>query len=191
MPTGYTYQIEEGISFKDFILKCAAAMFYDCSVLPEQFSVTDYYPDRIKHLEETLRYLKNKSIDEIESDLATHINEKKNYAKEQNNQMCIKEGKYLLMLEKVKAWEPPTESHFGLKAFMISQIKDSIRYDCGYLNEDIKIEQESPEEWRKKEIEYSEEELVRVKQEYQRELEQVKQKNEWIAALRESLKNYE
>jgi hypothetical protein len=34
------------------------------------------------------------------------------------------------MLDKVKAWTPPSFEHIGLRDFMIQQIKDSIKWDC-------------------------------------------------------------
>ena len=71
---------------------------------------------------------------------------------------------YLRMLKLVNEWEPPTEEHNGVKAFMMDQISKSIDFDCNYNEpEPVMID---PGGWikqsinkAKRDVEYYEKEL--------------------------------
>lgn len=141
MPTGYTSQIEQGISFRQFALSCArnfgaaiALRDEDSSVLPNEENVKFKSSYSEKSLEQALA-----EKDEFLNLSASQIKQKFLDWKEQSiarnhvilAQKRVLRQKYESMLAEVKNWTPPTGEHENMKSFMVSQIEESIRYDCG------------------------------------------------------------
>lgn len=194
MPTGYTYNIKDGITFKEFTMQCARAFGAYVTMrdapsnepAPEKFEVSDYHIKGIKKAKKELSKLENFTTEEAialrDKEYDQEVKENEKYA-DDNKTLKIK---YIAMLEEVNKWNPPTPDHEGLKKFMIEQIKTSLDFDCMNLN--TKPPTKLPvDKWllakKKKairDIEYHE-------KEYKEELERVNERNEWIAKLKNSL----
>ena len=138
MATGYTAQIGEGITFEAFILSCARNFGALISMrdapgdaeIPGEFKPSSYHKEQLQEAEVELKSLRNITVGEA-NEKAKHEYQKMLVDNEKAvRNGNILEGKYRKMLTKVKAWKPPTPDHKGLKDFMVSQIEDSIKWDC-------------------------------------------------------------
>jgi len=196
MPTGYTAAIADGISFNDFIMKCARAMgacimMRDESVdaeIPQKFEPSDYHK---KALETTS--LELKSLDGMTKKKATELagqDYKKEVADiqkaiEKKNELKIK---YKVMLIQIRGWNPPTPDHVGLKDFMIQQIESSIDYDCDntfWLKRKPVLL--SPQEWIGKKRTALLKNLDYHNEQNLQEIERTESRTAWVKALRKSL----
>jgi len=197
MPTGYTANIEKGISFRQFILSCARGMGAcimqrdDPSIdIPKKCEPSDFHSKKIAEAEVTLEEIKSMSDD------VANANAAEEYARQlesiesgirKNNDL---KGKYESMLAQVRSWNPPTTEHQGLKDFMVSQITESISFDCGgsYYSDRIKkLQSLSAQEWKDKKIKRALHDLDYHQSNYNKELERCRTQNEWIYQLYESL----
>ena len=72
MPNGCTYELlKKKLSLRDFVLCCAHAWFYDCSIgapLPDP-KVSDYYPNKIRTINARLLELETMSDDALQAQL--------------------------------------------------------------------------------------------------------------------------
>jgi hypothetical protein len=138
MPTGYTCDIKDGISFEKFALICARAFGACISMredsldtpIPEELTPSDYHEKQIKKAELELEELKAMSMEDAQEKA------KKEWQSEwDNHRRIIDENAKLRrlyedMLMNVYCWTPPTTEHNGLKKFMEEQILSSIDFDC-------------------------------------------------------------
>lgn len=155
MPSGYTSDIYDGkdTSFVSFAKRCSRAFGarvgekengLDSEYKPRL--VDEYYLERlaesVKNYNESLTRTPEQwrklyddemaKMDELDTDIARRREELA--------------GRYLPVLEKAKAWNPPTEDHVKFKEFMIDQLEDSIRFD-GADAEPTLMERPSFEVW--------------------------------------------
>ena len=190
MPTGYTAVIKDGISFNDFVMSCARA-FGACVTIrdsdepiPDKFEPSNHAEDeRLKNIEELGRIASLSPTDArlqaIEDWRALRESRQR-----MNAESDDLKSKYEAMLEKVKAWSPPTEDHQELKAFMIEQIESSIKCDCHAFEMPMR---EAWHVWQKRKLRELADSVVYYSKEAEAEQERVNSRNEWIKALRESL----
>lgn len=198
MPTGYTANIEDGISFNEFILKCAKAFGACISMrddpldtpIPEKFEPSNYYKERIKESKENLNKLQQMSLSdaflESQKEYSDSIKYNKNSIKKKKDLL----NKYNKMLDNVVKWIPPSNDHIELKNFMTQQINDSIKFDCNieYYERELKnLKLLSGKDWLKKRIKIVEEDIIYFTKEYEKELKNFNGKNLWVKQLRDSL----
>ena len=91
------------------------------------------------------------------------------------------------MLSKAKAWISPSEDHNKLKEFMVSQLEDSIKFDCGgdyYEKPTVKL---TGEQWRSEQTEKAHKDIAYHIKNYREEVERTDSRNEWIDMLRNSI----
>jgi len=198
MPTGYTADIKDGVSFEKFALNCARA-FGACITIrddptdkpiPEKFEPNDY---NLRKLEKTRSELNRiEEMTEVEAEVCAYqeykneIGRYRNYIEEGNKL----ESQYRSMLSKVNAWEPPTKDHIELKKFMVKQIISSIDFDCHnqyYFEELEKIKPLTGQEWLDKERKKLLKSLDYHSKEWTKEQERTNGRNSWVKALRKSL----
>ncbi|MCP3682155.1 MAG: hypothetical protein GY861_05630 [bacterium] len=194
MPTGYTAVIKDGISFKDFVMRCSRAMGALITMrddpldkpIPERFEPSSYYLNNYNEAKTRLQKLKAMSSKEVgQKALKNYQDEKRRHAKRvKDNAEQIE--KYKAMLDKVQSWEPPTSEHNGLKEFMVEQLKSSINFDDtrGYDVTPTKIDSQI---WLHDEIRKVIKNIEYYAEEYKKELERVESRNIWVKQLIESL----
>lgn len=208
MATGYTYKVSEGqvTELSDFVLQCARAFGAcmhqrdsDSNELPkprEPYQSQKEYDKEIAKLTEEIDKWKNYTTDEIfEIIKKDHIKNLK-YNDKQLKLNRKKIARYHEMLYKVKNWQPPSGEHQGLKEFAIDQLQSSIKFDdCSdYYEKEIEnLNNNSPEtidleSYRKEEIEMIKSDIIRKKENRQKELKSIESTNLWIEQLYESLK---
>jgi hypothetical protein len=197
MPTGYTYKIKEGQSFKDYAMICARA-FGSCidmrddpidTQIPEEFKVTNYYSKKIDEIEKQQKELLSLSDKQIQDIIDKSYEDDLKYYNEK-----IKEGKelrqkYQKMLEKVKNWNPPTNNHKNLKFFMKNQIESSIS-DCmddAYQIKKDELIKVSVKQYKYNKIKEFEKDYEYYMKEWDKEQKRVNERNVWLKQLRKSL----
>ena len=137
MPTGYTADIQNDISFEDYALGCARA-FGACieqrddnaGDAPKLREADTYYEEKLPKALAFLGYLQ--SLDDVQQEEFGNEERDKEIARIRGklDETQALNVKYEQMVDKVKGWEPPTPNHVKLKDFMFKQIVDSIVFDC-------------------------------------------------------------
>lgn len=139
MPTGYTADIKDGISFKTFALNCARA-FGACVELrdepgggdriPDSFAPSDYHTKALAKARTELAALDLMAPTELERGAAKAYDDAETNRVMQLRAKADQKAAYEAMLAKVQAWVPPTDEHKGMHQFMAEQIISSINFDC-------------------------------------------------------------
>lgn len=197
MPTGYTYDIENGISFEDFALGCARA-FGAClhqrddssKDKPKLREETSYYAEKLPEALAEYGYLQSLDDKQQEEYGEQARNEEIERIQEQLEKKRELEVKYRAMLDKVGAWTPPTSEHVGLKEFMTKQIIDSIQFDCTtnyYVEELQKAITMKPIEFYEKALAMAEWNCKYHEEELEKDEKRVAESNAWIIELYKSL----
>jgi hypothetical protein len=196
MPSGYTYRIEEDpdFSFEDFAWCCAKAFLIEMKEapadarVPEQVKLSPAYQVRINMAKEEILRLETLSDEAIAREvwdafLRTAGEREKADAKQRQFV-----ARYDAMRAKVEAWQHPEQLQ-GLYEFMVRQIEDSTRYMRGdrAKPEAPDVTPEGVAAWRAQHIQWAKQDLTRAEEEYARAVEGVRQKNEWLTALREAV----
>lgn len=194
MPTGYTAAIADGIAFETFVMNCARAMGA-CIMLrddpgggehiPERFEPSDYNARRLAEAREELSRVRAMTTDQVIAECdRTHAIAVGEHRRRKMERDDLRK-KYEAMLDRVRAWKPPTSDHDGLKSFMVQQITESINFDC--WDHDSEPKPVAPKAWK----EQLEAKLVKDCSyhagEHAKEVERAKARTDWIVALRASL----
>jgi len=197
MPTGYTAQIADGMTFDEFVWRCARGMGALIDMrddplsahVPERFEPSPYHIEKQAAARAEIQRLLGLSMAE-----ATAAAEQEFLAAQARHADAIREHddlrmKYEVMLEKVRAWKPPTPDHEGMKKFMIEQLVSSIDFDCdnSYYLEHPPHRLSGPD-WLAEKISGAQHDDHYHTNEYTKEVERVECRNRWLKALRDSLK---
>jgi hypothetical protein len=155
--------------------------------IPGKIEISPYHKDKLADARKSFDELKNMSLsvagDHAKKEYHDEIERNKKSKSENDQQLKSYED----MLLKVKSWNPPSSEHVNLKGFMISQIEESISFDCDrdYLNKENVLL--TPEQWISKELKKSVRDIDYHESEYEKECERINQRNKWISQLRNSL----
>jgi len=193
MPSGYTEKILNGCSFEEFVWAVARGfgaliMLRDdiYAPIPKKFEPSDYHFIRCEEAKNEVCRLANATKESLESEYAEYRKkfEDDRQRRVEGNANII--NKYAAMKEEVLAWTPPTSDHVGLKDFMLKQIDESMRFDV--VEEQYFPTFQFYEEWLTQRRAKAEKDVLYHKKEYEEECKRVKERNDWISALRESLR---
>ena len=191
MPTGYTYKIEEGCTFNEFILGCARAfgalvnMRDDAqdAEMPDEIKPGTYHSEQIVTCEGGMLAIKTMSIPQLEVKIKerydSEVASRDEYLADQKKH----KEQYAAMLDHVKAWEPPTADHVGLKDFMINQINLSMSRD--YIPTPPVLLPVN--KWVVNEMSRLAKDLEYNRKEHAEEVDRCKGRTQWIKSLRASL----
>lgn len=194
MPTGYTYPVRDGkvTEFRDFVLSCARAFTMhdsDAGPVPRELPPrSTYYDEALADSYKTLGELEGLTGEQIE------VRAVQDYAVRLSSWcQCRLErarGKknYEAMIEKVRAWTPPTTEHEGLKKFMLEQLQTSIKFDCSSSNRyDKAPERQTPVAWINAMLEETQHEIEYRTKALAEEIERYDEKSKWLGDLYISL----
>lgn len=196
MPTGYTAPIKDGISFEQYALGCARAFGALITMrddpqdapIPDSFEPDDYFSKRLAENKKKMEDLENATPYQIEimaeADYRTHY---ENWKKWEDQKTELRD-KYNEMLAKCQKWEPPSPGHEEFKKFMISQIQESIKWDCEPYAPPVKA---SPQNWLLNQIELIERSNIHLREQGAKEIERADGRTKWVQQLKQSLKNLE
>ncbi len=196
MPTGYTEAVQSGkvTEFPEFAMCCARAfgalieMRDDPSdaEIPGHFKPSSYHSDRLMKARDELPLIESLSLTEIEQRAGAEYRENFSSWQKRGVDRGLEMSRYRNMLKSVRAWEPPTEDHVGLKEFMVKQLEDSIKFDCSFQFDNCPEKQE-PSAWLATQIESIKRDIKYHKTHYAEEVARVESRNTWVKRLRESL----
>lgn len=188
----------ECTSFAEFALTCARA-FGACVTLREEplglpipeFQVSPYYLQALEEAQQKLQSLKDMTAEER----AAFGQTKRDSVIQQYGEMLARDIERNLRLDRMKkqveAWEPPSEEHVRLKQFMLDQLEIS-RENISYFEQALKDSAElPPEEYYAQALQDAERSCQYYTGEVERERNTVSARNEWVAALRQSLDQFQ
>jgi len=194
MPSGYTAPICEGeVMFRDFLFRCAKAFGAFVSIrdepldesIPDQIEPSIWQRKQLQASFESLIAMESWDNDAWKEATITDYVKKMQRRQEAAEKNTVLLDRYNAMLEKARAWQPPTDEHQGLKDFMIKQLQESIGFDCS--TDFTEPRQLNSADYRHKrltcclaDIEYNAKECLK-------ELNRAKERTEWIQALKGSL----
>lgn len=196
MPTGYTADLKDGkeISFRDFVLQCSRAFGATVLQRDEPHDVKPRLREidlkrheaAIQEANERLMASIRMSVEEAElGAMAQHLRDVEYWEKSVAETKVVRE-RYEGMLAQVKDWVPPTGEHLKLKAFMIDQLEESIKFDCQSYPQS-KPEPVSGAEYRDQLIKRAQSSVVYNTKYRDDEITSVEGANAWITALYDSL----
>ena len=137
MPTGYTAGIIDGTTkdFKEYAKHCERA--FTIHLRDEPFhseykprTPSDHHTKAITKAKETLKEIEVLEYTTIVERERLRLLDSLKYHKEgieKNKQTKAKLDKFLL---EAKAFKAPTEKHKGIAEFMVTQIEETIKFDC-------------------------------------------------------------
>lgn len=209
MPTGYTSILvdNEDATFEDYAKRCMRAFGATIHMRDKSLNIewepaeaSNYHLRMVEKNKKKLEEIRYKSADEVAQMRENGLKESINYY----NKYIKKRLEVLSRLNRIKKeaeeWTPPTAEHEKFKRFMISQINDTIDFDCdvdylekGIIEYETQLNELDGEEEKRKLIENYKNEIQYHQKEYEKEIERVNSKNKWVRDVLNSLKdeNYE
>ena len=152
MPSGYTYQVEDGTmtSVKEFLLNYARGYGFGYFItrqgdypMPKKYSpklaekaIGDYHTKELENAKNELESFNKLSDQELRAKYDNYVAEKLEDNKRRTENNAIKTQRYLDMINKVSKWNAPSELA-QMKASAISHLEESKAYDCKLYIEDI------------------------------------------------------
>ena len=195
MPTGYTAPVLDGTitELRDFAYLCAHN--FDALIserekpltptLPEHVPVNDYYFNTLTRDEKELDRLTCMSEQEAELEALKSYEDELVRRREMQAKRDADRARYEAMLEKARAWNPPTDQHFELRRFMIEQLTKAIDFDCGSLYTSP-VKKYTGAEWLQLRTDSARRMVERSRESWRKQTEGADRTNAWIKALRES-----
>ena len=200
MPTGYTAGVMDGTvtSFQEYALMCArnfgaCIMLRDeplSSEIPE-FQPSDHYQKAGDEAYAELKRLTEMTQEELHKEFCEQKKKRINEAKDGIKRKQKIFTRYNAMLEKAKLFKSPTPEHDNFAKFIVSQLEESIRFDCGgnYWHVQLEHAKQQPfEDWWRSRIDELNKEIERCRKNHKEEVERTKQRNEWVSQLRRAIK---
>lgn len=146
MATGYTAKLmKDGQTFQEFIMGCARAFgalieMRDApngATIPEKFEPSKYHAEQLIESKNELERLQSMNDSEKEAfgESAKEADVKR--AEERLEEVRSENERLENMAAQVRAWNPPTQDHHGLKDFMLKQIgisKHGLEYQGSCLS---------------------------------------------------------
>lgn len=195
MPTGYTSLIQDGADFKQFALSCARAFGAaimqrdDPSDTPlkTEYEPSDYHIKELEKANEQKEKLDSLTDSDWQLMLDNEFEAEQKRIAEYAKQEAETEKKYNSVLEKAKAWIPPTSDHVGIKEFMVKQIEDSINFDCKHYKDKKPEPKLSLEDFKSKKYDSVNWSINYHTKEHDAEVKRAKERTEWLTSYVNSL----
>ncbi len=198
MPTGYTEPLYAGtpITFPEFALRCArgmgvAIMQRDESIdVPiREREVEPYYAERVAKAEDALVAALARTPEEwAKARTAAFVEAREHHVADVQKRTAMR-ARYENMLEEVRAWDPPSKQHEGLRRFMIDQLTSSIEFDTDHtLPEPAEL---TTEDYRAQELSRLARDREYAVNALSEQRKIAAEQREWLTLLRVSLVNYE
>lgn len=197
MPTGYTSDIEKGISFRQYAMGCARAFGalitmrddpHDAPI-PEKFEPSPYYLESVAKAKARIAELEAMTAEEVIAARDKEYADLVEYNEKGIRDRKELRAKYEDILAHARGWVSPSPDHDEFKQFMISQIEDSIQWDCdtSYYEEN-QPEKKSPAAWIADAFQRERDHLAYSEKSLAEEVARVEKRNLWVRQLREALK---
>lgn len=141
MPTGYTASVADGTitTFPDFAMRCARAMGACIMMrdepgdaeIPEKFKPSQWNREQGDIARIALAVHCTATNEELQTVLDQEHDKAMEAWRLRVVEHAAEQTRYEDMIRDTKAWTPPTDEHAGLKKFMLQQLWDSLKSDCG------------------------------------------------------------
>lgn len=203
MPTGYTDGVGQGkvTTFREYALTCARA-FGACVLMrddpldkeiPEEFKPDDYYVESLRKAREELDSFNKLSHEELAATIQREYESEVASWNERRRERDEVQKRYEMMLEKAKAFNPPTPEHREYAKFICEQLQESIKFDCtgSWFDNQPKRFAGSTEQFRVERKRQLVEEIERRQRSLQEEIDRAKNRTKWIADLRKAIDEVE
>jgi hypothetical protein len=194
MPTGYTADVADGkvTDFRTFALRCArnfgaTIMQRDdpASDPPKHREPSRYAEGRVAECRARLAALNAMTLADAEREATAQYEKALADEATYRAERRATRQRYEAMLVKVRAWEPPTAAHVGMREFMEKQLVESIDFDCHeYPSRVMKLKGAA---WLEREKEHEMNNLARNAEQAAEEIARCDGANAWIDALYASL----
>lgn len=194
MPTGYTASVADGkiTTLHDFAMQCARGMGalimmrdepWDAPI-PERFEPsTSYHDEKLVEYREELAKLDGMSDSECAAQQKAELDERLAAEARYDAEKAAQLARYEAMIAQVEAWKTDAE---GIRDFMLSQLRESIKFDCSsYERESPTVL--TPGEWRAERRKKLAKDVGYHEQRRAEEVSRTADRNRWLAALRASL----
>ncbi len=196
MPTGYTADVADGkiTDFTEYALQCARA-FGACIMLRDEplsseipeFDPSDYNAKALAEAEKSLsQFLAMNESQRREVHAAEHA---KNIETAERGiaEKAEQRQRYEAMLAKAKAFKSPSPDHDNYAKFLVSQLEESIRFDCGTSYYDQLKQPIAFEAWQAKKIKDLHRDIEYHRNAHREEVERTESRNRWVRQLKQSL----
>lgn len=195
MPTGYTAAVQKGISFDEYALNCARAFGALVTMrdepsdkaIPEKLEPSDYHLKAKVELESKLKDFSVIGNIEASKRALKEFDAAELYRANKLKEEGVIEGRYNEMLSKAKEWVSPSKDHDKLKEFMISQLEESIKFDCGSSYYEKPTAKITGDQWLSEQIGKAHKDIAYHIGKYREEVKRTDSRNEWIDLLRKSI----
>lgn len=198
MPTGYTDGVGKGevTEFRDYAMLCARA-FGACILLRDEplsseipdFEPSDYHVKALAEAEKSLEeFLAMNEAQRRQIHASEHA---ENVATADKRIAEIEEQRwrYEAMLAKAKAFDSPSPEHDNYAKFLVTQLTESISFDCGTsYYEELKQPVEF-EKWHTEKIKKLRWDVEYHRKGHREEVERTESRNKWVRQLKDALAN--
>ena len=203
MPTGYTAGILDGktTTFPQFAKQCMRAFGASIHLRDEpsdseftERTPSNYYKEQIEKAKQVLESVPTLSDDEIINSRKIQLEKEKENCLQKIEKSKVDSKNLNDILIEINNWQPPTSEHFGIKDFMVDQIKETIGFDCNakyYVESLEKIELQLltlvASEIRTDLIEKAKKDFEYNTKNFNEDVERCNQSNKWISDFVSSL----
>jgi hypothetical protein len=195
MATGYTHDVADGkvTEFPAFALSCARA-FGACITMrdddpakpiPDEFKPDTWCAKWADEAKGELERLEEMTFAARQAAYRADVAATEAVWEKSEAERKAKRERYESMLAKVEAWTPPSDEHVELKKFMVSQLADSIKFDCS--NSWERPVAPTVAQWYAEKVKSARKRIADSEDEQRKENERAAGRNRWIRQLRESL----
>lgn len=199
--TGYIHRlIDENQTFAEFVLASARQMSILYSLrdqpmdapLPEKLEPAGYWDNEVAERTQKLAELEALTTEQDQHAYGWRVKDEeiqwhlKEHAAQQKDLARVRET-----LAAVEAWEiPPDEDLDGLKRVMLEQLNECLRINGHGYHEKAARElgEATPLAFFERNLDYARRDVASAREYQQKELDRTARANQWLTALRESLK---
>ena len=197
MPTAYTCGVKDGtiLTFREYALQCARA-FVACIELRDdplspdipEFKASTYHAENATREREDLIRVSHMTTEESQAACDAEYAAACESRLKSLARIAEQRERYEAMLAKAKAFVPPTSEHVEYAKFLVTQLEDSINWDCStdYYTEAVK---KTAAEWRREKMSSLVKSINYHEDEQEKENERTSQRNQWVKALKTQLDN--
>ena len=196
MPTGYTAGVADGkvTDFTEYALQCArnfgaCIMLRDeplSSEIPE-FEPSDYNAKALADAEQDLSQFLAMNESQRREVHAAEYAKNIETAERGIAEKAEQRQRYEAMMAKAKAFKSPSPDHDNYAKFLVSQLEESIQWDCGTSYYDALKQPIAFEEWQSKKIKDLHSDIEYHRNSHREEVERTESRNRWVRQLKESL----
>lgn len=196
MPTGYTAGVQDGSvnTFSAYAWQCARA-FGAClhqrddpaSDKPKKAKPSRYHFNELAKARTLLRDFQAMSTADRRTAWKESERSRTKHAREQIQKTRQERDRYERMLAKARSFVAPTSEHVDFAKFIVSQLEESIEFDCGGDYWERQLEAIPFDLWIAERIARLERDVEYHAREHEKEVTRVDRNNAWLASLEKAI----